>query len=79
MVARQVEVAAVVEHSSRSIDIRQPLEYTYGVCYIYIQEQAHMHPAGFQYSNGMIKGSDFAVRPCRTAPICSLLTTLPPR
>lgn len=38
-----------------------------------------MHPVGHQYSNGMIKGSDFAVRPCRTVPICSLLATLPPR
>lgn len=34
-----------------------------------------MHPAGYQYSNGMIKGSDFGVRPCRTAPICSSLAT----
>ena len=38
-----------------------------------------MHPAGYQYSNGMIKGSDFAVCPCRTAPICSLLANLTPR
>jgi|GEM_PF-2741794 hypothetical protein len=27
-----------------------------------------MHPAGFQYSNGTIKGSDVVARPCRTVP-----------
>lgn len=34
-----------------------------------------MHPAGFQYGNGMIKGSDYAAGPSRTAPKNSLLGT----
>ncbi len=36
-----------------------------------------MHPAGFQFSNGSIKGSDFAVGPCRTAPFSRLLALFP--
>jgi hypothetical protein len=35
-----------------------------------------MHPAGFQFSNGMIKGSFLAVAPCRTAPKSSLLAEM---
>lgn len=45
-----------------------------------IRSKRAMHPAGYQYSNGSIKGSDFAVRPRRTAPTCSSLakTRVPP-
>jgi hypothetical protein len=32
-----------------------------------------MHPAGYQCSNGQIKGGFMAGLPCRTAPYCGLL------
>ncbi|WIG59676.1 MAG: hypothetical protein OJF49_002423 [Ktedonobacterales bacterium] len=36
-----------------------------------------MHPAGYQCSDGQIKGGFMAVVPCRTVPCCGSLDVLP--
>jgi len=36
-----------------------------------------MHPAGYWITTGIVNNSDWAVVPCRTAPIRSLLASRP--